>query len=293
MSESDNGDDFDSVLERSQSIQLNAISQMRDQIAKYFWQVHSVTPARDTLYHLMTYVSERSQSVSFLTSHGYIWDAEILMRTFTETCSKIWLICFSPHREQPQLITEYWTELEQVHAHQAKHKAQFAEAIFDKANKEADVRVFRSLQNASIFDFGEQNKAERKRLKQKWSFSEIIGYLETRSDDGAPTKGMKALLHMYGMQSHLVHGDNKAMDLITDANNRKAGEKELRCVAQISRIMSDQLYFWHYCQMALAQHFGHKLELEVLKPMLEEFDVISKSIHNQFNASQDNFYSQF
>ncbi len=281
------------TLQGVQSAQLTAVSKIRDQILSYFQDTHIVSPAVGTLYRLMMFASERSQSISFLTSWGYIWDAEILLRPFTETCSKVWFICYTPTAEQPELVEEFWTDLEHVHAHQQRHKAHFAQSLASEHGTHLDQRIFEALRDDTIFEFGEQNKQKRKQLKQKWSFSEIIDFLDKRSFEGIPTIGFRALAHMYGLQSHLVHGDNKALDLMLDEQLREPSETKLKQDSQVCRIMSDQLHFWMFCQMALSKHFGREMMFSEFQPLLDGFENEAKVFRQAFSDSQEKFYSSY
>lgn len=148
------------------------------------------------------------------------------------------------------------------------------------------------LGDDATFDFGKQNKTERKRLKQKWSFSEIVADLETRSIDGLPTVGIKGLLHLYGMQSHLIHADNKGLDLAIDEENRPPHERKIKLEAHLVRQMSDLVYLWVYCLTSIQHNFSCLEKNAGLTQKLDEFRKHAAPFIARFHRSQDEFYKE-
>lgn len=275
-----------------QKLHLECTSAIRDEIQLKLWGIEKPTLVEHTLRQLLLYFSERSQSISLLTSFEKNWDAEILMRTFYECLAKIAFICFSSSSERQKLVEEFWGDLEHVHAHQQKHKASFNSEFFAKTGDADSKRIFDFLQDEQVFDFGLQNKSERKKLKQKWSFSEIIASLEEGHAGGVPTKGVKTLLHFYGMQSHLSHTDNKALDLVFDQATRPAEEQKIKKNAHLVRLMSDQVHLWYYALMAVCFHLGLDHKSDKVLSILNQFNELSTPFQEAFNRSQDEFYSK-
>jgi hypothetical protein len=174
-----------------------------------------------TLHELFSYLASRKQAASFLISWGYLWDAEIVMRSFYEASVKIWYIGFSPSAERQDLVQEYWDHLEEGHNRKISRKADYAAGLF----READPRsrtAFEYLKATHSEASGPQtNKATRRALEAKWSFSEIV---EKLSKEPIALAEVRALLHMYGTSSHLIHADAKALDLILDRATRPNDE---------------------------------------------------------------------
>jgi hypothetical protein len=73
----------DDALRGLQEASLEALSLIREEVEVLFLHHGSTTPEiAPTLEMLFWYLSSRSQTVSFLVSWGYEWDAEIILRSF-------------------------------------------------------------------------------------------------------------------------------------------------------------------------------------------------------------------
>lgn len=236
---------------------------------------------------LFWYLSSRSQTVSFLASWGYPWDAEIILRSFYETAAKILFLCFAEEGEKPTLVDEFWNKLGPINDRRTARKAALAEKVFDANSVSAS--VFGRLQDGRVFDLEtEGSKAERKRLEQKWSFSEIIESLSRCVVAGKSLQEITSLLHIYGMASHLAHADKAAMDLMTDR------ERKILEAGHLSRIMTDQVSISWFCADALRRHFGSAFangaELKQAYAQAMEF---SGPFADAFDESQREFYARW
>ncbi|MEO1642938.1 MAG: hypothetical protein AAFR74_06335, partial [Pseudomonadota bacterium] len=68
-----------------QELALQSISIARDEIMQIFSENFAEDDIVDhTIDRLLRYMSERSQTISFLISHNYTWDAEIILRSYYE-----------------------------------------------------------------------------------------------------------------------------------------------------------------------------------------------------------------
>jgi hypothetical protein len=170
---------------------LEALTQIRDEVESLFSRYGSESSdANATLKPLFWYLSSRSQAVSFLISNGYPWDAEMILRAFYEAAAKILFICFSDDSEKSALADEFWDKLGPISDRRTARKAAFAEQLFERSSVSAS--VFAMLQDGSVFDLEpEGSKPERKRLEQKWSFSEIVANLEHRATEGNLSKASR------------------------------------------------------------------------------------------------------
>jgi hypothetical protein len=241
------------ILLQEASLQAHAV--IRDEIAGLFERYGETTPdVTPTLKRLFWYLSERNQAVSFLVSWGYSWDAEIILRSFYETAAKILFICFAEDQDKPELMDEFWNKLGSINDRRRARKAEFSAQV-DEANTPSGV-IFKASKDERLFDLDAKgNKAERKRLEQKWSFSEIIESLDGRMVGGKPLVGIKSVLHIYGVCSHLAHADSAAMDLMADRATRSEDELGHLQAGHISRILSDQVSLTWFCAEALRGHF--------------------------------------
>jgi len=186
-------------LNKLQDATLDAISTARDQIEVQFSNHAEDRNLVDyTLKRLFAYMSDRSQAVSYLVSSDFMWDAEIVLRSFYEASAKIWLICLSPPDQRESLAEEFWGAYASMHNHKKAKRASPAAELFKRHDRVADETILSTLADRRIYDFGEGNKNDRKVLEQKWSFSEIIRFLEKNSPDDFDLQDAPGLLHMYG-----------------------------------------------------------------------------------------------
>jgi hypothetical protein len=277
-----------------QETSLESLTLIRDEIdglfSRYGTEPLMIT---GTLKNLFWYLSSRSQTVSFLISYGYSWDAEIILRSFYEAAAKIVFICFADEAEKLNLINEFWHELGPIGDRKSAHKAKFAEQIQKKESVSAS--IFAMLQDSRVFDFVvDGSKAERKRLEQKWSFSEIIESLERQATQGIPLKGIKSLLHIYGMASHLIHADKHAMDLMHDRATRPIEELKTLEASHAARIMTDQVSITWLCADALRRHFnGEFSNAATFREAFNRTAELSKPFQTAFEDSQKEFYSHW
>ncbi|MDP7241198.1 MAG: DUF5677 domain-containing protein [Rhodospirillales bacterium] len=283
---------YASELDQIQDTVLEVISACRDEIEELFAANSNDQEIVDhTLKRLFAYQSDRSQTISYLVSSNYIWDAEIIMRSFYEAHTKIWFICQSPGGERESLAKEFWGDYSKMHAHKKAARAKPGAEFFAQNSRLGDAAVYEALANAQLFEFHEGNKRERKSLEQKWSFSEIIERLERDSSDSFPLTGVSGLKHMYGLQSHLIHADESALDLMLDRNLRSTEELEILTCGHVCRIYSDQVSLWAFSTSALR----HRYDLEPKKDsnrwrLWKHLHELTKPFHERFNQSQQDFY---
>jgi hypothetical protein len=86
-----------------QDATLSAISILRDEIQGIIDAQEDKGPFALTLLNLIYYMSGRSQAVTMLASWGFPWDAEIVLRSFYESCIKILFLSLSPTSDRERL----------------------------------------------------------------------------------------------------------------------------------------------------------------------------------------------
>jgi hypothetical protein len=220
-----------------------------------------------------------------------VWDAEIVLRSFYEANAKLWFICFSPAAKRDALVEEFWGSYASMHSHKKAFRALPAAELFGRQNKATEGAILSALSNQNIFDFGQSDKRARKALEQKWSFTEIIRCLAKNSSGVSELKDVLGLLHMYGQQSHLIHADESALDLMLDRELRPLEENQLLACAHVSRIFSDQTSLWTFSAMALAHRYEGKTEIESsLWAKCAMVHKLAKPFIDRFNESQAEFY---
>ncbi|MES0075779.1 DUF5677 domain-containing protein [Mesorhizobium sp. M0058] len=246
-----------------------------------------------TLRALVHYLSGRSQAVSMLVSWGYVWDAEIILRSFYETTAKIVYICLSDVSKRKALATEFWLDFEAIHARKTARIAEFPEKLFKKTDS-ASSAVFSALRDPKFFNPDDKrSKSERKAIEQRWSFSEIIESLSKLPDGEYALGDIKVLLHMYGMASHLIHADKTAMDLMTDRALRGPAERLILEASHAGRVLSDQTSLWFFCADAIRRHLGKQFQNP--KGLWLSFDKVQdlgRPLSQMFSESQREFYER-
>ncbi|HEY2068073.1 MAG TPA: DUF5677 domain-containing protein [Rhizomicrobium sp.] len=271
-----------------QNANLAMLSALRDEVVRLFdSHADGDTLATQTLQQLFRYMSERSQTVSFLVSREYAWDAEIILRSFYEAAAKIVFICKAQPSEKEALAKEFWDAVGLAGDRRRARKAEFAEAVLK--GDPSSARIFEHLRRPGALRDAESpgNRAARKAIDKKWSFSEIVETLE------GELPGAKSLLHMYGMASHLIHADAGALELMIDRTLRQPEELQLLRASHACRILSDLASLWYLCAACLAGHLGVKFsEGKELGKQLRECLDMSEPLHRLFAESQNDFYER-
>ncbi len=274
-----------------QDVFLRCVSRTRDEIAKTIGSVEHPDHSIATLKSFFFFIGGRSQSISFLLFNGYLWDAEIVLRSFYEANAKIWFICYRSPESRKLLIEEFWGDFAEMHNQKKISRSAKALDMANRFGSQTDSEILSTFQREDIFSKSTENKAKRRELEGKWSFSEIIRYLENNSKDFSPLDGVAGLSHMYGMQSHLCHADDVALDLMYDHATRNSEENRLKDLSHVCRILSDVASLWLFSleamQFSLGIGFDRKSEVWSL---WKELHSKTKPFKESFEQSQRAFY---
>jgi Family of unknown function (DUF5677) len=283
-------------LNELQDATLEAVAAARDSVQALFVAHESTAgPVYATLKRLFAYMSERSQAVSFLLSAGYVWDAEIILRPLYETNARIWFICLAPtEKDREGLVAEFWGEHAALHNRKRAARADAAASVARKNNSAGDESIFALLTDDRLFTFSEANKGARRKIEQKWSFTEIVKFLAENAPDNFDMSAVTGMLHTYGLASHLIHADDAALDLMLDRKMREPDELIILSVAHVSRIFSDQASLWLFSALALAHRFGKRdsLNEKVIEKCGRVYKLVDP-ISKKFHASQAQFYARY
>lgn len=281
-------------LNKVQNATLQTATAARDAIDSLFIAHARPTVVDATLKQLFAYMSERSQAVSYLVSSGYAWDAEIVLRPLCEVNARIWLICLAPNEQAREaLVMEFWGEHAEMHNRKRAGRAAVAAAIARSKDAKSDDMILSALADGRSFKFGQADKATRKKVEQKWSFTEIVRFLEKNAPDDFDMSAIVGMLHMYGLASHLIHADAAALDLIADRKLRGSDELAILSAAHLCRIFSDQASLWLFSTLALAHRFGKREAIgdEVFQKYAH-IHKLSAPISEEFEQSQAAFYEK-
>ncbi|GAB2186049.1 DUF5677 domain-containing protein [Roseibium sp. LAB1] len=282
------------ILNEVQDATIEAITATRDAIDSLFVAHAPPTVVDMTLKRLFAYMSERSQAVSYLVSSGYPWDAEIVLRPLYEVNARIWLICLaSDEKGREALVAEFRGEHAEIHNRKRANRAvAAAAAVVGSKDTKSDKMILSTLADDRSFTFSYANKTLRKKIEQKWSFTEIVRFLEKNAPDDFDMTTIVGMLHMYGLASHLIHADSAALDLMVDRKLRSSEECAILSAAHLCRIFSDQASLWLFSALALAHRFAERgaIRDEVFKKYARIHE-LSVPISEEFEKSQMAFYA--
>ena len=244
-----------------------------------------------TLCMLFQYMLDRGRAVLVLLRNRLDWDAEIVLRTYYECALKILFISLSAPSERAAIVWEFWAPLGEAADRKAARKAGFAQNVLPETDRDGR-DVFRLLRDSRMVrDSLELTKADRRRLEQRWSFSGLIETLSILQLDNRKLTEVRSLLHGYGMASHLVHADCKAIDLMTDRALRAAHELPLLQDGHAARIATDLVSIGSFCTHAVCKCVGVPTEtLGDLRRQGEVVLAIAEEIEKAFYRSQRSFY---
>lgn len=271
---------------------LRAITVVRNAFQQEFTACEgNYSDGTATMKNLTLYMSDRSQAVSALAQQDYLWDAEIVLRSFYECAARIWFLGFQPAAEREKLAKEFLTELDYSHNRKAAQKAAYANSLSRNYQNAGESRILEALQNEKIFHFGEHNRKERKEIESRWSFYAILDSLGRRNEISIVE--LKSLLHMYGMMSHLIHADQKAIDLVVDEIARPADERRLLRAVHFQRIMSDLISIWTFSYASFRYALGCSPNIpDEIKDNWENATTLGEPLSDAFHDSQKSFYDR-
>lgn len=245
---------------------------------------------RPTLRLLLGYILERGFAALRLMTMRHDFDAEILLRTFHEGAAKLMLIALTPETDRLEVLGEYWAGLGQVSDRKTAHRAGMAESVMPEGRSDSrdSLRVLQSRH----FQRGEQalDRNERRRLEQKWSLPEVLKALDRRLKTERPEA--VALLHIYGMASHLAHADSRALELTLDRSFRPPDERADLEASHVARMLSDIAMVGAFCTLLTAEAAGG--EREELTPAMTKAQAVSADatvIIKEFEETQRGFNS--
>lgn len=190
---------------------------------------------------IIKFVLSRLETVTNLTLNDKLWDAEIILRSAFETTVKLVFITTSTGLERETKLEEYWTSLSQINSikqsEQAKrnmlffgeseiHRLAYSPLILSE-EKESELRK-------------KWSKAERQKVEQKWSFTEMINQI-SKKNAGTPLEMILGLGHTYRLGSHVIHGDETGILIIEERESRTREEQDKAHRGHYLRLFSDAL----------------------------------------------------
>ncbi|AUC84763.1 hypothetical protein CW731_05405 [Polaribacter sp. ALD11] len=192
---------------------------------------------------LIEFVLSRLETVTTLVLDNRIWDAEIILRSALETFTKFLFITTADKEEQNVRINEYWNSLAEISSIKQSSQA--------KRNLEhfGDSEIHRLAYLPMVLPEEEEaelrkkwTKAERRKVEQKWSFTEMILSI-SKNYRGKPFEMIVALTHSYRMSSHVMHGDETGISIINERESRSQADYEIATNGHYLRLLSDSFIY--------------------------------------------------
>jgi Family of unknown function (DUF5677) len=272
---------------------LKCVGTSRDAIQEILSATEIADLEYSTLRNFSALMSDRSQAICFLLFNGFLWDAEIVLRSFYEANAKIWFICYRDRESRINLLHEFWGDYATMHNVKNANRSKKAQEIANQFGGSINEQIFKFLQREDVFPRSTENKDARRKLEQKWSFSEILHYLDSTASNLSPLKEISSLSHMYGLMSHLAHSDNVALDLMRDTATRDPEVRRLKEISQICRVLSDVCSMWIFSFEAIQFSQGADWNRNsVMWTEWQEFHKQCEPAKQAFFESQREFYER-
>ena len=215
----------------------------------------------------------RSNAIYTLLESGCYWDAEIIARPLIECTVRMCFVCYSPSDTRKELIREYFEDLYQINRLEQSEKAKKSRTIAPAEDRG------KILLDGMVLSDGEEEKIrkrwtkkERRALKQRWSFSEMIRVLDARAKPYFDQDLFSAFAHSYGISSHLIHADESGIGVILDREQREEREKQLMNQAHIHNLLD--LTLVSAMLMAMGLSIALNSRVKEIHALVEKFNSI-------------------
>lgn len=192
---------------------------------------------------LIEFVISRLESVTTLVLDNRIWDAEIILRSALETFTKFLFITTADKEEQIARIDEYWNSLAEINSIKQSTQAKRNLEIFSDSEIHRLAYLPMVLPDDLEAELRKKwTKAERQKVEQKWSFTEMI-FSISKNYRGKPLEMIVALTHSHRMSSHVTHGDETGISIIKERESRSKEDYEIAMNGHYLRLLSDSFIY--------------------------------------------------
>lgn len=232
-----------SVVARWATRCQQALTSLTELLQPFFARPSPVSEqASFVLGRLAMHCTLTSDSVLALILLGKLWDAEMLTRSVVEGTLRFVFMAAQDPSERERRVSEYWDDLPTIALLKTSRRAEslllaFSDDTVPGRLPIADL-VLSQAQTAAIVEKYPSQVARK--MARRWSFTSLVDAL-VRSDLPAAER-VTAILHNYGLSSHLIHQDGSALGLIWDRENRGAERQAAITVAHAARQMSDVVH---------------------------------------------------
>lgn len=219
-----------------------------------FTQLNKHRERADGIYRIVSFIHDRLSAVWFLTMNDLPWDADIIDRSALEALIKLIFIVNAPNEfEQQQRLNEYWNDLWEINSIKRSEHAKSHLIHFKDTLSQLTHLSFLLPEKTEIEFKQKWNRKDRKMLEQKWSFSEMLFNL-AKNYKGKPFDMLVGLAHEYRMCSHISHGDETGVGIISERKTRPTLDRETVERGHFIKLMSNCLVFSNWLSITVMDY---------------------------------------
>jgi hypothetical protein len=177
-------------------------------------------------------------SVLVLLENDRHWDAELVLRSVQEGTIKFEYI-LSERSQLGHRLHEFAEDHFEITSLKIHDRATELINIFTKINRKASPALSALLLNKDEYNALKSRfpRKLRQQIEGEWGFTRLIDRLASSKTPVAEL--FPALLHGYGMASHLQHVDAVGIGVVAERESRSEPSKSSTKLAQIARIIAD------------------------------------------------------
>jgi len=189
------------------------------------------------VFPLIEFTIERLSAVTDLAIRNCNWDAEIIYRSALEGFVKLTYILNS-QQERDTRLKEYRESLAEINSIKISEQAKKSLSVHNY--NETSALAFKPMILEDEMESMLREKwprGERKKLEQKWSFTEMIISLAKCNNV------FIGLAHNYRYASHVTHADETGVSMIVERQQRTENERAIADMAHYIRLLGDSFFF--------------------------------------------------
>lgn len=246
------------------------------------------------VYPLVEFILCRIETISDLILHNRLWDAEIILRSVIESFVKLSYISFAPEDEKNIRLNEFWNDLEEINSlkisEQAKLNLKYAQ----------DDEIQRIAYSPLIIPEDIENKLrekwprkKRQELESKWSFTNIVKEISSQFK-GTPLEIWILATHSYRICSHLAHGDETGLGIISERNHRAQEEQDKAFRGHFIRLINDCLCYAVMTALSSIDFLNlHDEQKSFLALMKKDVQITEIEERYQYKVFEDTCYDKY
>lgn len=195
------------------------------------------------IYQIVQFITDRLSAVWLLTLNDKVWDADIIDRSVLESLVKLVFIVQAPsEEEQKERLEEFWNKLWEINSlKRSEHSKEMLKNFEEDLIRLAHLSILLSPEEEENLK-SKWDRTDRKKLAQKWSFSEMLFSL-MKDYKGQPFEMLTGLIHEYRMCSHISHGDETGIGIIQERKGRPESEREIVHRGHFIKLLSNCLAY--------------------------------------------------